>query len=300
MTADTPNQKYKHLSNLPLSFRENLQYYRIKNFLFANWMMRRIAASYEAFRKFEVGRAITRRSIDKLQPNFQEHPSSIDYGYSVEGEELKVALQYKKEIEDNFPNSGESKQLYQHAEVVLGELLNDSKYLVNFGACFAYIDSIMASKFPDIQFFGVDRSEYTKVLNDSCFSHLPNMTFVSDDIVNFLGENKFQNGVFFHTRTCCLLPRSYIESVYKAVAEAGFSHIVCMEQIGISRQTKIPYEFSDNEQPSVAYRLAMYIHNYPGILNKAGFMVTKAELLRTEHPHQDFRILSITASRHHR
>ena len=291
------NEQYEQLSKLSSSFREEPSFRRIKKVIFSNSIMSFIVARHNRFKKHEIGREITRRSIEKLQTDLLQDSSTTNFGYQNEGEELKTALAYKKEIEDDFPRLGESKQLYQHAEVILTELLNNSKYFVNFGACFAYIDSIMASKFPDNFIFSVDRSEYTKVLNDSYFSHLTNMTSVADDILNFLGEHKFQNGVFFHARTCCLLPTPYIESLYKAVSKAGFSKIVCMEQIGISRETKMPYRFSDNDQPSVAYRLAMYIHNYPGILNKAGFKVTRAELLRTEHPHEDFRILSITASR---
>ena len=297
MANNTSNQKYRHLSDFPAVLDDTPPHYRLKKILFSNLMMRRIVNSYEAFRKFEVSRKKTQRSIEKLQHRSQHEYSTADYGYTDELGELRTALDYKKEVERGFPNPGESKQLYNHAELVLSELLDRSRYFVNFGAGYAYIDSILASKFPDIQFIGVDRSKFTKVLNESCFPALTNMEFLAEDVLTFLENKDFENGVFFHTRTCCLLPKSFIELLYKAVAKAGLSHIVCMEQVGISRQTGAPYKFSDNEQPSVAFRWGMYIHNYPEILNKAGYSVTRAELLKTDHPHKDFRILSITACR---
>ena len=297
MENNTSNQKYRHLSDLPVVLDETPPHYRLKKILISNLVVRRIAKSYEGFRHAEDLRKKTQRSVKQLQTSSQDKYSTAHYGYTDELAELRAALKYKKQIEGGYPGPSESKQLYKHAEIVLSELLGHSKFFVNFGACYAYIDSILALKFPDIQFIGVDRSKFTKLLNESSFSGLTNMEFVAEDVLAFLENKDFENGIFFHTRTCCLLPKPFIQLLYKLVAKAGFSRVVCMEQVGISRQTGVPYKFSDEEQPSVAFRWGMYIHNYPEILNNAGYSVTRAELLETDHPHRDYRILSITACR---
>ncbi len=72
---------------------------------------------------------------------------------------------------------------------------------------------------------------------------------------------------------------------------------MAIEPIGLSRQTLEPYRFSDEDQPSVALREGMFIHNYPGLLTQAGFRVTRAELLTLGHQHADIKIVSVTGER---
>ena len=129
------------------------------------------------------------------------------------------------------------------------------------------------------------------------FSRIRNMQFIADDVFQSLKKNKFDDGLFFHVRTLVLLPKVFIERLYEAVAQAKFQYIVCVEQIGISRQTLQAYQFSEEDQPSVAYRDMMYIHNYPALLKRAGFSVVRSEIVKTDHPHEDFHLLSITAKR---
>lgn len=291
------NEMYKSLSELPAWAGDTPHYYRLKKLFFQNSLLERIVDSYKAFEEYELGVAKTLQSIERLQDCSNQEHSTEKYGYANELDELKTALGYKNEIERGFPRPGESKELYRHAELILSDLLEEAKYLVNFGVCYAYIDSILASKYPDAQIIGIDRSKFTKLLNESDFSSKKNMEFVADDVMAFLANKDFKNGIFFHTRTCNLLPKFFIELLYKEVAQAGFSQIVCIEQVGISRQTGVPYKFSNNDQPSVAFRWGMYIHNYPALLAKAGYTVIRAELLKTDHPHSDYRLLSITASR---
>ena len=56
------------------------------------------------------------------------------------------------------------------------------------------------------------------------------------------------------------------------------------------------YNFSYSDQNSVVYRQNMYIHNYPFLLKKNGFKLSRIQNLYTDHPHSDFRILSFCAS----
>ena len=213
--------------------------------------------------------------------------------------EITTVFQYFNEIQAGFPNPTESKLLYQHIDNRLTDLFStaNTKTLVNFGVCYAHIDSVLASKFPEINFIGIDRSILTKAFNESKFDRLSNLQFINDDIIHFLDNNKFEGGVFSHTRTLCLLPKVFINSLYEAIANARFRYIVCVEQFGISRQTFEPYRFSEEDQESVAYRDGMYIHNNPALLKNAGFSIERSELVKTDHPHEDFHFVSITAKR---
>jgi len=69
-----------------------------------------------------------------------------------------------------------------------------------------------------------------------------------------------------------------------------------MEQIGVSREISKPFEFSDKPAPSLLYRNFMFIHNYPNILEETGFKPDDIELVKTNHPHGDYRILSFVAA----
>ena len=40
----------------------------------------------------------------------------------------------------------------------------------------------------------------------------------------------------------------------------------------------------------------MFIHNYPNILEETGFKPDDIELVKTNHPHGDYRILSFVAA----
>lgn len=219
------------------------------------------------------------------------------YGYTDELAELETAVKYARQIDRNFPGPSESRQLYSHAESRIDHVLRGGgvEHFLNFGVSFAHIDSLLAKKHPQIKFTGIDRSNLTKAFNQACFSSIQNMRFVSDDIFHFLSQLQISNGVFFHCRTLVLLPPSFIRRLYRAVAKAGFNQIVCMEQVGVSRQTGKPYEFSEKKQDSVAFRDGMYIHNYPEFLIEAGFRPTAMELVKTEHPHPDLRIFSAVA-----
>ena len=206
---------------------------------------------------------------------------------------------YFNQIQAGFPNPSESKLIYEHIDNILTDLFSTTeiKTFVNFGVSYAHIDSVIASKFSEINFIGIDRSILTKAFNESKFDHLRNLQFINNDIFHFLDKNKVERGVFFHTRTLCLLPKVFIERLYKAVASTKFQYIVCVEQIGISRQTFQPYQFSEEDQPSVAFRGEMFIHNYPALLKSAGFSIERSELVKTDHPHEDYHFISITAKR---
>ncbi len=217
------------------------------------------------------------------------------YGYADEVVELVTAYDYHQQIKNGHFKNSESGLLYGHLVKMLSDVLSADKGIttfLNFGVSYAHIDSLLAKSFPKVNFTGIDRSSFTKLYNEYAFPKLNNMEFIAGDIFELLKKRRFDNGVFFHTRTLCLLSQGFIEKLYKSVAEAGFKYIIGAEQTGMSRETFKPYEFSEETKPSVLFRDKMFIHNYPGILKSAGFSLTEIELLKTGHPDEDLRVLS--------
>ena len=290
---------YAHLAEIPAEVFAP-RFLGIKKILFDNPVAR--AVSIYRAQVQEV-----RRLADKTVASFQMAEGGTaaqefgsDYGYEDEIHELLTAKKYKAQIDRDLTNvNSESGALYAHAGKTIGEFLNTYRPPVffNFGVSYAYLDSLLAKSFPNIRFIGIDRSRYTKVLNENTFAHLPNLSFVAGDVFEYLSAVRHPGGVFFHTRTLTLLPKAFIAKLYGAVAAAGFDSIICMEQIGISRQTGQAYRFSDEDQRSVAFRDGMFIHNYPGLAAAAGYRVIRSELVKTAHPHPDYRILSLTSRR---
>ncbi|GJQ56108.1 MAG: hypothetical protein HKUEN07_26770 [Rhodocyclaceae bacterium] len=293
---------YAHLSDIPRLSGGGLKprFFGIKKFLFDN----PVAEAISVYRSHVLG---LKQSIDKTTASFgmSEGGSAAQdfgspYGYEDTIHELLTAKKYKDQIDRGLANvNSESGALYAHAEKTIADFLKayEPPVFFNFGVSYAYVDSLLARLFPQIRFIGIDRSRYTQVLNEESFSHIPNMSFVAGDVFEHLSAVDYTGGVFFHTRTLTLLPKAFIRKLYDAVAAAGFDAIICMEQIGISRQTGLPYLFSDEDQPTVAFRDGMFVHNYPGLLAAAGYRVMRSELVRTAHPHADYRILSITSRR---
>lgn len=239
-------------------------------------------------------------SLEKLKKDSDNaYTFGSNYGYQSEIKEFNALIDYAEQLKNKkaFQNS-ESERLYHQAEKTVSQLLSSDphiKYFMNMGVCYAYLDSILAKKFPKIHFIGIDRSPYTKAFNENKFSQIKNMEFLSGDVFGALEKRNVENGIFFHSRTFLFLSKKCIEKIYEALFASNIKYIIGMEQVGISRQTKRPYIFSEDDQESVVYRSSMFIHNYPEILKKCGFRISEIELLKTGHAHEDYGILSFTA-----
>ena len=224
-----------------------------------------------------------------------------EFGYSgdVFYNELSTAHKYRSQIEKGFEAMSESKILYddiiQTSESIIES--NKIKKFLNFGISYAHTDSILAKKYPNIEFYGIERTISVKLYNDQYFSNLKNLKITYGDVFEFLNKNNFSNSVFFHSRTLLLLPEAFLIKLYSSVYQSNFEYIVGYEQYGISRTLKEPYEFSYQYKKSEPYREHMLIHNYPNILEKCGYELISFKSIKTSHSHPDYRILSFTAKR---
>jgi len=224
------------------------------------------------------------------------------HGYTNPFGDVRAAVNYAYEAhspEFNDETPGESSILYKTQIRELEALLDsdkDIKSVLNFGVCYAYVDGILASKFPNINFIGIDLSQYTAALNKAAFAKHPNMTFLSGDVFQALNNLNLRGGVLFHSRTCVLLPKDFIEKLYLRAAAAGIKYVVGFEQFGFSRELDGEYTFDLSDKSSVRWRAPMLIHNYPGIGKKCGFDVVKCYPFKTGHTSPDFRVLCYVLS----
>lgn len=228
--------------------------------------------------------------------------NQADHGYAISKYgDMRVAMIYADELNSMNSDrySGESRKLYQEQLKTLRAIINSSgaNSVFNFGVCYAHVDSLLATEYPGKKFTGIDLSPYNCAFNKVEFGSIQNLEIIAGDVFEHLRLNKYDGGIFFHSRTLTLLPRNFIESLYKAVYAANFNYIVCFEQNGLSEETWQPYEFDSLDKPSIYWRNTLYIHNYPQLILAAGFEIQEANLFKTEHPGVDYQILRVIAAR---
>lgn len=244
----------------------------------------------------------TRHYIDKLSkgsPQDKEAQSfDSGFGYDSEFAELGYAEYYRQQIlKGNLVSQKtESGILYNAVVPMIGSIIEQSSIMnvVDFGVSYGYVDSLIAELYPSVQIIGIDRSVLTKQYNERFFK-IPNLEFVAGDIFEYFESHPMRDAICFHMRTLTCLPQSFVERFYDKCAHSGFKRIVGAEVCGISWETGQPYQFSINEKKSVCFRNGMFIHNYPGLLKKAGYSITESRLLKTNHPDPNYRVVIFAA-----
>lgn len=237
-------------------------------------------------------------SLELLQSTDSDYSEASKFGDQAITGELQTWAGYRAgALSGNF--GGESPALYKHVIQKSSAILrsHNIKNFFNLGVSYPYIDSELAKHFRNTKFIGIERTEVIPLLNNHFFADQKNMLSISGDLFEFLKKDALPNSVFFHARTMTLLSRAFVERAYAAAANAGCEFIFGNEQIGVSRASGQPYQFSFGEKPSEIYRKRMFIHNYPAILKAAGYKVVYIEALKTGHPDPDYRILSFIGQR---
>lgn len=236
-------------------------------------------------------------------PKANQMPADLNTVGYVGDMEITAFLNYRNQLKEKDEvrlTNSESQTLYENQVNILSETFKSYpsiNTLINFGVCYAHVDSILARRFPEIQFHGVDRSPSTRALNEAEFRDLPNMHYFTEDICDHLAKHDYANGLFFHSRIAVLLNKPILENIYNAAFDSGCELIVGFEQFGVCRQTFSPIEFNLEDRDSTHYRGFMFIHNYPGMLLKAGYRTERFMIFKTGHPHPDFRVAAFVARR---
>jgi hypothetical protein len=254
------------------------------------WMMRRAALSEAAYRENRK-RALGHGAQDSF--------FSSGYGYGSETEELSVAKMYKGEALSGQYKAAETPAFLSEAESVLTDLIKTSnpKRIINFGVSYAYLDSLLAAKFPQVKFIGIDRSQVVCDLNAADFKS-QNMQFLASDIGDWIASQEdLSDSIFFHMRIGILLPQKFMDELYGKLAAKNIIAICGFEPVGVSRETNTFMAQSYDEQRSRLFRDTLYIHNYAGLCAKRGYKMSYLNYIKTAHIDSDVRMLSFVARR---
>lgn len=254
------------------------------------WMLRRAAYSEAAYRN-NRNRAAGSGAADSS--------FNSGYGYDSEAEELRVANMYKGDVLSGQHKNAETPLLLAEAETVLSNLIKSGsvKHVVNFGVSYAYLDSLLATSFPSVQFLGIDRSRVVCDLNNRDFKS-PNISFLAGDINDWIAQQAdLSDTVFFHMRTGILLSQKFLDDLYAKLTERNVLAICGFEPVGVSRETNSFISQSYNEHPSMLFRDTLYIHNYAGLCAKHGYKMSYLNYVKTAHIDSDVRMLSFVAQR---
>ena len=221
------------------------------------------------------------------------------FGYEDDSVELDAVMYYRSQLRNpNFENiPSESAVLYQHVLDAFEKLLRDDiaiTSVLDFGVSYAHVNSVLLQRHPKLKIIGCDRSELTMAINRVDFGKIPNLVLRSGDVFECIGQHG-PIDVLFHMRTACLLPVDFLNRLYEQAKAKGIRYIVLAEQMGLSWETDVGYEFSEEEQKSVLLRWKMWIHNYPAILKTAGFNVEWSEVFGTKHANPNLKFLLIVA-----
>ncbi len=301
--------KYPHLT-IRISRIEilKIKFYRLLGILFVKLpilgkLIRRLGG-YLTY----LGRLQEKETDQREWLKAAHHPgSNYAFGYAQEIQELIMVDRYFHELKDvNFDHSRlVLGPFYEHVIQKISALLKMEPSItevINFGVNFAYIDSVLAKRFPAVRFVGIDRSAITKAYNDHYLKltgrDAPNLEIVShNDILKFLEDRKLAGQLFLHIRTLIWMPEFFVDNLYRRLAQKECGFIFGVENIGISRQTGRPFEFTDSFQSSVYFRDRMALHNYPGLLTRHGFAVRESEIFKTNNPYADTHFVSVLAQR---
>jgi len=174
--------------------------------------------SYRAVRDAQI-------KWERVQARANEANSTT--GYDATTNELLVAIGYANEIEGGFKDKSYSPVLYERQTELLSEMPGGAKYdkLVNFGVSYGYVDDILAGRFSEVSFIGIDRSPLTKAFNETKFRRRSNLSFVAGDILSEFVQMPATNGILFHARTGTYLSRPVLSGIYKAARESGYRRL---------------------------------------------------------------------------
>ena len=124
------------------------------------------------------------------------------------------------------------------------------------------------------QVFGFDRARPAIEKDRETFV-APNLRFDWVDLGDVLDRAGQSGGAvaIAHVRTCSMIYPAGVEAFYRQCAQAGVEFILGVEGSGYSFATQRFTDSLDPERPAVVPQGLMIDHNYPRLLDQAGFEI---------------------------
>ncbi|HAU0673874.1 tetratricopeptide repeat protein [Legionella pneumophila serogroup 1] len=168
----------------------------------------------------------------------------------------------------------------EYLDKIFLKLPSPPKTFIELGTMCGEIIYRMASLYPQTTFFGIDRNQNIKNLNDEAYS-LPNLEFAATDIFEFMvnKKDKIINGMLFHVRTSPFLFPAFLEHLYNTAGSLGCKYIALYEAYPSSYTNKRFQRFEDMDSIAEIRGGGLIHHNYPTVLKKAGFSIIHQEII---------------------
>ncbi|CZH87006.1 TPA: tetratricopeptide repeat protein [Legionella pneumophila] len=168
----------------------------------------------------------------------------------------------------------------EYLDKIFLKLPSPPKTFIELGTMCGEIIYRMASLYPQTTFFGIDRNQNIKNLNDEAYS-LPNLEFAATDIFEFMEnkKDKIINGMLFHVRTSPFLFPAFLEHLYNTAGSLGCKYIALYEAYPSSYTNKRFQRFEDMDSIAEIRGGGLIHHNYPTVLKKAGFNIIHQEII---------------------
>jgi hypothetical protein len=229
-----------------------------KSKLFINYINFKLNINKSRLTEEEI-RSLTLFQVNKVNKDYKARSISIDYNN----------IKLKKIITP-----------YEHALLMCDDLISkkkDIKNFVNIGARVDIVSSVLAKKYPLIDFYSVDFQENLQEHN-SCYEIPKNWKFISGYPLNIL-ENFFINKksadvVLFSAVAPLLRNKEFKE--YLAILKKINKYIIFNEPWFMPYKLNFKIlkpEDIDDENSLMGGPFSNYLHNYPEILNKYGFEI---------------------------
>lgn len=247
--------------------------------------------------KFSKGQKhLSPQNLKRLSPNISKKNENIynSYGYT-EDEELSRFFKNASLMEKKN-NSGLFIDRITYSIIQTERLINlnkDIKKIISIGCSYAYYESNIAQKYNFIDVECFDRSEKVALHNKKEFP-FDNIKFYHGDILKFLAKQNNKLSIFNHMWTMTYLPKDQVEEIYFNLSKKNIKYIVLVEPVGESQEKDQMFKFNLNDIPSVNYRNNIFIHNYPGILNKYNYALESCELSKIPNNENDFLLKIIS------
>jgi hypothetical protein len=172
--------------------------------------------------------------------------------------------------------------------------------VVDFSSYYGWLGHEIARRCPHIRVMSTSRHEAVAALNRAEFP-LPNLDFLAvPDMAAFIRSSpeRFANSIFIHTDTAMrLLMPNALRAIYLELFRAGTAYVIAHEQTGFSRYSLRQFQFSYQPRASMWHRDGLLLHNFPEMLESAGFTVIQASAHRVPGVAPDWRSAVFTAMR---
>lgn len=234
-------------------------------------------------------------------------------GPKLAGDEIARLRRYMLDVQDrelrrNYFSTTPIERTFQGLLLPLIDLVVQSdstlKTVANVGASYAHVDSLLAQKYPGIDFVGVDfaanLAEYNSEFNQ------PNLTFRSGYAMEMLEQGLLNADVYFFGNAAYEIKNLEIRRYFELFHSSGAKFVVLNEPIyplpggAIVDPMSVPVDESRPVYSHQGLGVSKHgplgrVHNYRGMLEASGFDVIHYHVFRPSFT--DLRVVHVIAKR---